>query len=258
MNVLNRNVEKYSPTLGRQVLYMQHSRLTRLPAYLTVHIDRFAARKDTNQNTKIMQKVELPLEFDALDLVTDDLKEKLLPVRHRLQELKETRAERMHESRRAKGGSALFINVLSRTVATAMSSETGRGTGLIYQSDIRQAVKEEHEIFAEEMAVRAGERRELEEVINRELRDDEGCSASGLYDLIAIIAHEGPVADGGHYTTLVKKSMFANSLAAEKDQDWYKFDDEDVSVFPKENLSTFEGGGEGPSAYILLYMSTLA
>lgn len=30
----------------------------------------------------------------------------------------------------------------------------------------------------------------------------------------------------------------------EDDEDWYKFDDDKVSLFPKEKLSTLDGGGE--------------
>jgi len=29
----------------------------------------------------------------------------------------------------------------------------------------------------------------------------------------------------------------------EEDEDWYKFDDDKVSVFPKEKLGTLDGGG---------------
>lgn len=41
----------------------------------------------------------------------------------------------------------------------------------------------------------------------------------------------------------------------EDDEDWYKFDDDKVSIFPKEKLSTIDGGGEDSSAYVLLYKS---
>ena len=41
----------------------------------------------------------------------------------------------------------------------------------------------------------------------------------------------------------------------EDDEDWYKFDDEKVSVFPKEKIPTLEGGGEDSSAYVLIYKS---
>lgn len=85
---------------------------------------------------------------------------------------------------------------------------------------------------------------------------------------IAIITHKGAAADAGHYIGFVKRSVFhpvipvgASSSSGvvggieEGDEDWYKFDDEKVSVFPAEKLTTLDGGGEDASAYVLLYRS---
>ena len=85
------------------------------------------------------------------------------------------------------------------------------------------------------------------------------------------MTHKGAQADSGHYMGFVKKSVFhgsKSSVAAasgqastseiqfdEDDEDWYKFDDDKVSIFPKEKLSTIDGGGEDSSAYVLLYKS---
>lgn len=70
---------------------------------------------------------------------------------------------------------------------------------------------------------------------------------------IAIVTHKGAAADAGHYIGYAKKSVFhgrktsaAGSLGYgedEDDEDWYKFDDEKVSLFPKEKLATLDGGG---------------
>lgn len=38
-------------------------------------------------------------------------------------------------------------------------------------------------------------------------------------------------------------------------QEWYKFDDEKVSLVSREKILALEGGGEDHSAYILLYRS---
>ena len=88
----------------------------------------------------------------------------------------------------------------------------------------------------------------------------------------AIVTHKGAAADAGHYIGFVKKSVFhapksepgpteASPAASgsmmnisapsggaavgidEDDEDWYKFDDDKVSVFPKEKLGTLDGGG---------------
>ena len=98
---------------------------------------------------------------------------------------------------------------------------------------------------------------------------------------VAIITHKGAAADAGHYMGFVKKSVFygyknqdkpATSASGgseaqmtvkeldeiEDDEDWYKFDDDKVTVFPKEKLATLDGGGEDSSAYVLLYKSKIA
>jgi ubiquitin carboxyl-terminal hydrolase 14 len=77
------------------------------------------------------------------------------------------------------------------------------------------------------------------------------------------VTHKGAAADAGHYMAYVKKSAFhpisrssdSKELGAlpDDDEDWYKFDDDKVSVFPKEKIATLDGGGEDSSAYVLLY-----
>ena len=47
----------------------------------------------------------------------------------------------------------------------------------------------------------------------------------------------------------------SSTFDSEDDEDWYKFDDDKVTDFPKEKLSTLEGGGEDSSAYVLVYRS---
>ena len=79
----------------------------------------------------------------------------------------------------------------------------------------------------------------------------------------AIVTHKGAEADAGHYIGFVKKRALHNSPFApgasagakpdEDDEDWYKFDDDKVSIFPAEKLETLSGGGQDASAYVLLY-----
>lgn len=78
-----------------------------------------------------------------------------------------------------------------------------------------------------------------------------------------IVTHKGAEADAGHYIGFVKKrALHASPLAPgaasgavpdEDDEDWYKFDDDKVSIFPAEKLETLSGGGQDASAYVLLY-----
>ena len=61
--------------------------------------------------------------------------------------------------------------------------------------------------------------------------------------------------DAGHYISWVRKSAVdppSDSLDAPS-QDWYKFDDDKVTIVPPEKIEMLYGGGEDSVAYILLY-----
>lgn len=97
-----------------------------------------------------------------------------------------------------------------------------------------------------ESEYRSRELTELEALVDPALKTDVGASVSGLYELVGIVTHKGAAADAGHYIGFVKKSVFNPPVLGEEtdsDEDWYKFDDDKVSVFPKEKLATLDGGG---------------
>ena len=79
-----------------------------------------------------------------------------------------------------------------------------------------------------------------------------------LTAVTAIVTHKGAEADAGHYIGFVKKRALHTSSTPgpqpdEDDDDWFKFDDDKVSIFPAEKLETLSGGGQDASAYVLLY-----
>ena len=97
---------------------------------------------------------------------------------------------------------------------------------------------------------------ELDALIPADVKADVGSSTTGQYELVAIVTHKGAEADAGHYIGFVKKSALHPTKPLEKageklppgfldadDEDWYKFDDDKVSVFPKDKLGTLDGGG---------------
>jgi len=99
---------------------------------------------------------------------------------------------------------------------------------------------------------REQEKAELEALVNPSIKGDIGASQTGLYDLVAIITHKGAAADSGHYIAFVARQALTGK---EEHQDWIKFDDDKVSAFPVEKLTTLDGGGEDSGAYVLLYKS---
>ncbi|KAG2130373.1 hypothetical protein DEU56DRAFT_815676 [Suillus clintonianus] len=245
-DALNSQLEKNSPSLGRQAVYSQTSRLSRLPSYMTVHMVRFAWRRDIGKKAKIMRKVKFASEFDALEVATDELKSKLTPVSSRLKAIEKERAERR--------------KVRKRTKVAQEASSSSRPAEENTDVEMAPASSEVPGDLEEESVYRARELEELEGLVDSDVKSDYGCSVTGLYDLVAIVTHKGADADAGHYIGFVKKSVFHaksadGSAFDEDDEDWYKFDDDKVSVFPKEKLGTIDGGGEDASAYVLLYRS---
>ncbi|KAH7882689.1 hypothetical protein F5I97DRAFT_301459 [Phlebopus sp. FC_14] len=257
MDALTSKLEKRSPSLGREAVYSQTSRMSRLPSYLTVHMVRFYWRRDIGKKAKIMRKVKFATELDALDIVTPELKEKLTPVSRRLKGIEKERAERRKVRKRTK--------VAQPQAAAPPAESSSMNVDEPPAATVVQATGD----LEDEGVYRSRELKELEELVAPELKEDFGCSVTGLYDLVAIVTHKGAQADAGHYIGFVKKSVFhggkssATSSSApatentfdEDDEDWYKFDDDKVSLFPKDKLGTIDGGGEDSSAYVLLYKS---
>jgi len=257
MSSLDQKVTKRSPTLDREAEYTQHSRLERLPTYLTVHMVRFAWRRDIGKKAKIMRKVKFPSEFDALDLVTEDLRAKLQPASRRLIEIEKERRDRRKIRKRTKSQIAPETEPVQMAIAGPNQTIQERIT-----VDVEIPSGPDPSKLEEESVYRERERAELEALISPDVKDDVGASATGLYDLVAIITHKGAAADAGHYIGFVKKSVFhpresegSASGIDDDDEDWYKFDDDKVSEFPAEKLATLDGGGEDASAYVLLYKS---
>ncbi|CAL1698264.1 unnamed protein product [Somion occarium] len=256
LDALDGKLEKNSPSLGRQAVYTTRSRLSRIPSYLTVHMVRFAWRADIGKKAKIMRKVKFPLEFDAVEIVTDDLKEKLLPISRRLKEIEKDRLERRKVRKRTKVAAGQPKKDRDVEMTDASGAASG-STANAHSSENQEVAGGE---LQDESVYREKELKELEALVHADFLADVGSSVSGLYELVAIVTHKGAAADAGHYMGFVKRSVFhpisrkaGDPGIPEDDEDWYKFDDEKVSIFPREKLATLDGGGEDSSAYVLLY-----
>ncbi|KAI0052457.1 cysteine proteinase [Auriscalpium vulgare] len=286
MDALDTTVVKQSPTLGREATYSVHTRISRLPTYLTVHMVRFTWRRDISKKAKIMRKVKFPTEFDALDLTTPELRAKLLPVARKLGQIESARFERRKVRKRTKApkpaasadvemrdGTASVEMLGTAVEVVPVEAETETTAATVASATQADGVPAGEELLPEE-DYRNQEHEELEKLVDPSVKADVGASETGLYDLIAIITHKGAAADAGHYIAFVKKTAIlqsrpeflpklsggASSSSAPlpdsgDDEDWYKFDDDKVSVFPKDKLGTLDGGGEDSSAYVLVYKS---
>jgi len=151
-----------------------------------------------------MRKVKFPLEFDALDLASEELKTRLLPVSRRLKEIEKERGERRKIRKRTK----VIAPSSSANHASSETQASGVGAGDVEMQDGAATSTEAGGELEEEHVYLAKELAELEALVDDQTKQDTGSSVSALYELIAIITHKGAAADAGHYIGFGKKSVF--------------------------------------------------
>ncbi|KII63162.1 Ubiquitin carboxyl-terminal hydrolase 14 [Thelohanellus kitauei] len=73
-----------------------------------------------------------------------------------------------------------------------------------------------------------------------------GDSGSAIYQLVAVLTHEGRSTLSGHYIGWVKYGH----------KKWAKMDDSTVTPVEENDILKLSGGGESHSSYLLIYKST--
>lgn len=92
---MKEQLTKYSESLGRDASFNRCYLISRLPAYLTVQFVRFQYKGKEGINAKILKDIKFPLEFDAYDLCTAELQEKLYPMRAKFKEMEDKEIEKI-------------------------------------------------------------------------------------------------------------------------------------------------------------------
>ncbi|XP_012214727.1 ubiquitin carboxyl-terminal hydrolase 14 [Linepithema humile] len=92
-NKMQEQITKMSSTLGRNAVYTKTSKISRLPAYLTIQFVRFFYKEKEAINAKILKDVKFPLEFDAFELCSSELQNKLTPMREKFKEYEDSLLE---------------------------------------------------------------------------------------------------------------------------------------------------------------------
>ena len=135
--------------------------------------------------------MKFPLEFDALDLATDELKAKLLPVSRKLKEVEKERTERRKVRKRTKTAPSSSASTSTAVSDAAVAVTAGTGaTGDVEMADAAPASTEVKGGDLEaESVYREKEAKELAELVDPSVKSDVGCSATGLYDLVGTSFH---------------------------------------------------------------------
>lgn len=248
---LEAEIDKHSTGLDRQAKYTKKTLIARLPKYFTVHLMRFDWLNEKQVKAKKMRKVTFPAEFDAIEFCTNELKEKLAPIRNKIGEVRNAevtfkKARKASKLRHEKEEDHKSEPSKPRELKEKNTTNEKRTDVEIPEAGI----KTDAERDAEEAAIVLTAKKELVSLIHQnlgELIKDDGVNKSGLYDLRAIVTHAGRFADSGHYTAFVKKEGVIDAVTGkrgEEDGNWWWFDDAKVTEVGSETIKTLAGGGK--------------
>nr|BAK64194.1 ubiquitin carboxyl-terminal hydrolase [Cyberlindnera jadinii] len=204
---LNDTVEKRSAKLDKECVYEVNKKITKLPSVLTVQFVRFFWKRSTNRKSKILRKVQFPFQLDLADVLDDGYREDKIKIRDELRNVEKQQLTEEREFKKQKK------NILPK--------------------DEDEFDEKQYKKFVEQ----------FKEKFPKELQNGE--NPSSLYNLNAVITHQGTSADSGHYQAFVKDKY--------NDNRWWRFNDDKVSIVDKEKIESLAGGGESDSALILIY-----
>ncbi|XP_071443402.1 ubiquitin carboxyl-terminal hydrolase 14 isoform X1 [Hetaerina americana] len=218
---MQEQITKFSPTLERDAVYTKTSKISRLPAYLTVQFVRFYFKEKEAINAKILKDVKFPLLFDAFELCSSELQQKLTPMRAKFKELEDKRVE---DSQKADG-----------------PQKGTKGHGEKSEKPPVPTRKEPY-WFPEDIGSNNSGYYQLQAVLTHQGRS----SSSGHY--VAWVRQERKPTNVASAT-----SAAVAKAAGGLGETWLKCDDEAVVEVTEEDVLKLSGGGDWHCAYVLLY-----
>lgn len=228
---MKETITKFSPTLNRDASYTKTSRISRLPAYLTIQFVRFHYKGNVQTNAKLLRDVKFSMVLDVYELCTKELQEKLAPMRLKYKKADDLVAT--SKSRHSDDTSA------TESTTTNPPSESGSAQPAVAQSGGETSANELSKIKASRTKFLADD---MEEMKKYTFDDDPGSNNSGFYELRAVLTHKGRSSASGHYVAWIKK-----------ENNWFKCDDEFVEQVDGEEIMKLSGGGDWHCAYVCLY-----
>lgn len=268
-------ISKNSPSLKREATYNVTNEISRLPPYLAVQFVRFYWRKDTKKKAKICRNVYFPTVLDMLPYCTEGVR---IPIEKELAERRAAymRANPVWDNVDQNDDLAVKWAQMDRDEAEdaerarlarlKAALEAGNGAELTEEDraelEEAQQMMEQERVAAEEErnataaggADAAGSDDQKKAQTNDRLLGASHIKHSALYNLRAIITHQGRHADAGHYIAWVKTGIRERlTIKGAPQPMWAKFDDEKVSLHTEEEVKRTAGGADGPIAYVCIY-----
>ncbi|KAL9187756.1 hypothetical protein ACHAXT_006134 [Thalassiosira profunda] len=239
---LTGKVEKHSEALGRNAQWTRTQKIARLPPYLVVQFGRFywKATPDSQDHAGVKCKVMKPVGFqgtlDVYEFCSDKVKAVLKVARDKAAQEEEDRV-----AKKLRGE----VDEDKKEDGDAKMEEA-------------KAEEKEEEMDDELKAALAMSVEPERPPVGPGLPHD----FQGLYELFAVVTHKGRDADGGHYMGWVKADNSDSRKAGEKEKiadtdedndDWFVFDDDEVSPCKTEDILKLKGGGDWHMSYLNFY-----
>lgn len=231
---LNGSIEKHSDVLGRDAVWTRKQRIARLPPILCVQFGRFywKATPDSQDHAGVKCKVMKPVAFnsilDVYEFCSEDVKT----------ELKKSRDKALKEEEER-------INKKLKGVTEDEKMDTEEN-----------ADEDDEEAAALKAALAMS--MQSEDEAPKAVGPGLPANFQGQYELFAVVTHKGRDADGGHYMAWVKASSNSGKVekiadSEEDNEDWFVFDDDEVSPCKTEDVLKLKGGGDWHMSYLNFY-----
>jgi ubiquitin carboxyl-terminal hydrolase 14 len=231
---LSGKIEKHSDVLGRNAVWSRQQRLARLPPILVVQFGRFywKATPDSQDHAgvkcKVMKPVAFDMQMDAYNFCTPEIQAVL------------------------KVGRDKALAAEDERVNKKLSGKEGDDDAM--QVEKPEEEEDEDMKAALALSMKEAEGQKDDSPAGPGLPDD----FQGVYELFAVVTHKGRDADGGHYMAWVKAKQNAGEVQkiGDSDQDnddWFVFDDDEVSPCKTEDVIKLKGGGDWHMSYLNFY-----
>eukprot|EP00124_Ichthyophonus_hoferi_P001959 Ihof_evm2s119 gene=Ihof_evmTU2s119 len=122
------SLEKYSPSLSRNAVYNKNSKISRLPAYLTIEFVRFFWKPKEKIKAKVLRNVKFPMNLDMYEHCSDDLKAKLAPMRKRFLDANQKILDKKVADAKANADDSASMEVDNKTVTHSYDFEDDVGS----------------------------------------------------------------------------------------------------------------------------------
>eukprot|EP00542_Grammatophora_oceanica_P011263 CAMPEP_0194032660 /NCGR_PEP_ID=MMETSP0009_2-20130614/5551_1 /TAXON_ID=210454 /ORGANISM="Grammatophora oceanica, Strain CCMP 410" /LENGTH=556 /DNA_ID=CAMNT_0038673169 /DNA_START=19 /DNA_END=1689 /DNA_ORIENTATION=+ len=227
---LEGKLEKRSEVLGRDAMWTRRQRIARLPPVLVVQFGRFYWKEtpDSQDHSGVKCKVMKPVAFngilDVYDFCSEDVQKVLKKARDKALKEDEERINRKLQ---------------------------GKEETKSEDVEMKDAAEDEEELKA---ALAMSMEPEFEPI-----GPGLPTNFQGQYELFAVVTHKGRDADGGHYMGWVKaENQPADGVqkigdSEQDNENWYVFDDDEVSPCQTEDVLKLKGGGDWHMSYLNFY-----